>query len=80
MLLSYQQGRPRGTATRSAAAGYYGVTNNPDMLDKWIAGLSINYTNELGSIVLLAAGCRSLKRLAPRWAEVGADGKWPSAR
>jgi hypothetical protein len=35
---------------------YYGVANNPYMPDKWIAWLSVNYTNAFGSIVLLTAG------------------------
>lgn len=34
---------------------YYGATN-PYMPDKWIAWLSVNYTNAVGSAVLLAAG------------------------
>lgn len=38
------------------ATAFYGVADNPDMPDKWIAWLSVNYTNELGSIVLLTAG------------------------
>jgi uncharacterized membrane protein YozB (DUF420 family) len=35
---------------------YAGVAGNPYMPDKWISWLSINYTNAVGSIVLLAAG------------------------
>jgi uncharacterized membrane protein YozB (DUF420 family) len=35
---------------------YLGVANNPWMPDKWIAWLSVNYTNAIGSIVLLTAG------------------------
>lgn len=38
------------------ATAYYGVANNPYMPDKWIAWLSVNYTNVFGSIVLLTAG------------------------
>ena len=38
------------------ATAYYGVANNPYMPDKWIAWLSVNYTNAVGSAVLLAAG------------------------
>lgn len=38
------------------ATAYLGVANNPYMPDKWIAWLSVNYTNALGSIVLLTAG------------------------
>lgn len=35
---------------------YAGVAGNPYMPDKWIAWLSVNYTNAIGSVVLLAAG------------------------
>jgi hypothetical protein len=35
---------------------YAGVAGNPWMPDKWIAWLSVNYTNAIGSVVLLAAG------------------------
>jgi hypothetical protein len=35
---------------------YAGVAGNPWMPDKWIAWLSVNYTNALGSVVLLTAG------------------------
>lgn len=35
---------------------YYGVADNPYMPDKWIAWLSVNYTNAVGSVVLLTAG------------------------
>lgn len=35
---------------------YAGVAGNPYMPDKWISWLSVNYTNALGSIVLLSAG------------------------
>jgi uncharacterized membrane protein YozB (DUF420 family) len=38
------------------ATAYYGVADNRYMPDKWIAWLSVNYTNAIGSIVLLAAG------------------------
>jgi uncharacterized membrane protein YozB (DUF420 family) len=38
------------------ATAYYGVADNPYMPDKWISWLSVNYTNALGSLVLLAAG------------------------
>lgn len=38
------------------ATAYYGVADNPYMPDKWIAWLSVNYTNAIGSIVLLTAG------------------------
>jgi hypothetical protein len=38
------------------ATAYYGVANNPYMPDKWIASLSVNFTNALGSLVLLTAG------------------------
>jgi hypothetical protein len=38
------------------ATAFYGVADNPYMPAKWIAWLSVNYTNALGSIVLLAAG------------------------
>jgi hypothetical protein len=38
------------------ATAYYGVADNPYMPDKWIAWLSVNYTNVFGSLVLLAAG------------------------
>jgi uncharacterized membrane protein YozB (DUF420 family) len=38
------------------ATAYYGVADNPYMSDKWIAWLSVNYTNAIGSLVLLAAG------------------------
>ena len=38
------------------ATAYYGVADNPYMPDKWIAWLSVNYTNAIGSIVLLVAG------------------------
>jgi hypothetical protein len=38
------------------ATAYYGVADNPYMPDKWIAWLSVNYTNATGSILLLAAG------------------------
>ena len=38
------------------ATAYYGVANNPYMPDKWIAWLSVNYTNAFGSAVLLAVG------------------------
>jgi len=38
------------------ATAYYGVADNPYMPDKWIAWLSVNYTNALGAIVLLVAG------------------------
>ncbi|MCW3846141.1 hypothetical protein OF829_02750 [Sphingomonas sp. LB-2] len=38
------------------ATAYFGVANNPYMPDKWIAWLSVNFTNALGAIVLLAAG------------------------
>lgn len=35
---------------------YAGVAGNPYTPDKWIAWLSVNYTNAVGSVVLLAAG------------------------
>jgi hypothetical protein len=35
---------------------YAGVAGNPYMPDKWISWLSVNYTNAIGSIVLLTAG------------------------
>jgi uncharacterized membrane protein YozB (DUF420 family) len=38
------------------ATAYYGVADNPYMPDKWIAWLSVNYTNAFGSILLLTAG------------------------
>lgn len=38
------------------ATAFYGAANNPWMPDKWIAWLSVNYTNALGSVVLLTAG------------------------
>lgn len=38
------------------ATAYYGVADNPYMPDKWIAWLSVNYTNAFGSIALLFAG------------------------
>jgi hypothetical protein len=38
------------------ATAYYGVADNRHMPDKWIAWLSVNWTNALGSVVLLAAG------------------------
>lgn len=38
------------------ATAYLGVANNPWMPDKWISWLSVNYTNVVGSAVLLAAG------------------------
>lgn len=38
------------------ATAYYGVADNPYMPEKWIAWLSVNYTNAIGSIVLLGAG------------------------
>jgi len=38
------------------ATAYYGVVDNPYMPDKWISWLSVNYTNAVGSIVLLTAG------------------------
>ena len=38
------------------ATAYYGVADNPYMPDKWISWLSVNYTNAVGSIVLLTAG------------------------
>jgi hypothetical protein len=38
------------------ATAYYGVADNPYMPDKWIAWLSVNYTNAIGCIVLLTAG------------------------
>jgi uncharacterized membrane protein YozB (DUF420 family) len=38
------------------ATAFYGVANNPYMPDKWIAWLSVNYTNAIGSVVLLTAG------------------------
>lgn len=38
------------------ATAYYGVADNPYMPDKWIAWLSVNFTNAFGSIVLLVAG------------------------
>jgi uncharacterized membrane protein YozB (DUF420 family) len=38
------------------ATAYYGVAGNPYMPDKWIAWLSVNYTNALGSVALLTAG------------------------
>ena len=38
------------------ATAYYGVADNPYMPDKWIAWLSVNFTNAIGSIVLLTAG------------------------
>jgi hypothetical protein len=38
------------------ATAFYGVADNPYMPDKWIAWLSVNYTNALGSVALLTAG------------------------
>jgi hypothetical protein len=38
------------------ATAFYGVANNPYMPDKWIAWLSVNFTNAFGAIVLLTAG------------------------
>jgi hypothetical protein len=38
------------------ATAYAGVAGNPWMPDKWIAWLSVNYTNAFGSAVLLASG------------------------
>jgi uncharacterized membrane protein YozB (DUF420 family) len=38
------------------ATAYYGVADNPYMPDKWIAWLSVNYTNVVGAVVLLGAG------------------------
>jgi hypothetical protein len=38
------------------ATAYYGVADNPYMPDKWIAWLSVNYTNAIGSVALLTAG------------------------
>jgi hypothetical protein len=38
------------------ATAYAGVAGNRWMPDKWIAWLSVNYTNAVGSAVLLAAG------------------------
>jgi uncharacterized membrane protein YozB (DUF420 family) len=38
------------------ATAFYGVADNPYMPDKWIAWLSVNYTNAFGSVVLLTAG------------------------
>ncbi|MEO5772932.1 MAG: hypothetical protein ABIQ32_02270 [Sphingomicrobium sp.] len=38
------------------ATAYYGVANNPWMPDKWIAWLSVNFTNAISSVVLLTAG------------------------
>lgn len=38
------------------ATAYAGVAGNPYMPDKWISWLSVNYTNAVGSAVLLAAG------------------------
>lgn len=35
---------------------YAGVAGNPYMPDKWIAWLSVNYTNAFGSVALLTAG------------------------
>lgn len=35
---------------------YAGVAGNPYMPDKWISWLSVNYTNAVGSMVLLTAG------------------------
>lgn len=43
-------------AVLGPATAYYGVADNPYMPDKWIAWLSVNYTNAIGSVVLLAAG------------------------
>ena len=38
------------------ATAFYGVADNPYMPDKWIAWLSVNYTNAFGSVALLTAG------------------------
>ena len=38
------------------ATAFYGVADNPYMPDKWIAWLSVNYTNAIGSVVLLTMG------------------------
>jgi hypothetical protein len=38
------------------ATAYYGVADNPYMPDKWIAWLSVNFTNAIGALVLLTAG------------------------
>jgi hypothetical protein len=38
------------------ATAFYGVADNPYMPDKWIAWLSVNYTNALGSVALLTGG------------------------
>jgi hypothetical protein len=38
------------------ATAYYGVADNPYMPDKWISWLSVNYTNAVGSIMLLTVG------------------------
>ncbi|MBV9883496.1 MAG: hypothetical protein JO276_10850 [Sphingomonadaceae bacterium] len=43
-------------AVLGPATAYYGVADNPYMPDKWIAWLSVNYTNAIGAVVLLAAG------------------------
>jgi hypothetical protein len=45
-------------AVLGPATAYYGVADNPYMPDKWIAWLSVNFTNAFGAIVLLAAGLR----------------------
>src|SRR3982751_2749728 len=37
------------------ATAFYGVADNPYMPDKWIAWLSVNYTNAFGSVALLTA-------------------------
>ena len=38
------------------ATAFYGVADNPYMPDKWIAWLSVNYTNAFGSVALLTVG------------------------
>jgi hypothetical protein len=38
------------------ATAFYGVAGNPYMPDKWIAWLSVNYANALGSVALLTGG------------------------
>jgi hypothetical protein len=43
-------------AVLGPATAYYGVADNPYMPDQWIAWLSVNFTNAIGSIVLLSAG------------------------
>ena len=46
------------------ATAFYGVADNPWTPDKWIAWLSVNYTNAIGALVLLTAGFLMRRNLA----------------